>query len=84
LPTGRPRSRTACGRFAWSATCSTVGSPARWRASSRRRGPDGASMGTLSKVTTTRPSAVWLTWSRSLRRSSLRFARRAAAAPLNS
>jgi hypothetical protein len=42
LPTGRPRSRTACGRFAWSATCSTVGSPARWRAPSRRRGLAGA------------------------------------------
>jgi hypothetical protein len=35
-------------------------------------------MGTLSKVTTTRPWAVWVTRSRSLRRSRLRFARLAA------
>jgi hypothetical protein len=29
LPTERPKSRTGCGRSAWSAACSTVGSPAR-------------------------------------------------------
>jgi len=28
LPTGWSRSRTACERFAWSATCGAVGSPA--------------------------------------------------------
>jgi hypothetical protein len=28
LPTGQPRSRTGCGRSAWSAVCSTVGNPA--------------------------------------------------------
>ena len=41
LSTERPRSRTGCGRSAWSAACSTVGSPARRRAPGRRNRVDG-------------------------------------------
>jgi hypothetical protein len=48
LPMGRPRSRTGCGRSAWSAACSTVGSRARrfFRCRSPRAGRPTAGLPT--------------------------------------